>query len=1042
MKSNFRNDNRVRITGGGACFLYKTVPNYISRISRSIRGPDLAISKGSMTQKEWRFPTDLQVGDSLVEAAGGSMTLAKLMVKRGIRTVADIQAFLDPAQYTPTSPMDLPDMPRAVVRVTQAITNKEKITIYGDYDVDGVTATAVMVCTLRLLGAEVDYYIPSRAEGYGLNLKAVSVLASKHRSKLIISCDCGISNFSEINFARSLGVDTIVVDHHSMPDLLPPAAAILHPKQLDEEHPFFHLPGVGVAYKLAEALLIDSGRPEEVEKLLDFVTLGMIADMVPLTKECRYLVQVGMSQLVNSERAGIKALLNQVTTKGEGTDLVGFGLAPRINAVGRLSDANLAVKLMITDDVEEADKLARQLELENERRQEMCEQIFFQADQKVAHQGNPANRAIAIYDADWHHGVVGIVASRLVEKYHCPVFIGELDESEGIVKGSARGISGIDLYEVLKANEHLALKWGGHKMAAGFSVEAGKADLFCKGIVETCNRMLAEQSLRPTLDIDLEVEPDEVTEELVQTLSRLAPFGMANKKPVLAMRGQSCKSTRILGREGKHSRVMLTGPAGIEFECVFWNSRGRVPADGQLMDAAFMPEMNHYNGNSRLQLVLADWRDPNKPLEPTVVAKSAPAVAASAAGPKTVPITAGPNGVMAAPIAAGAKAAPNTAGANGVSTASIAGGAQSTPSTDGPKGVSIASIAGGAQSAPITAGPKGVSIASIAEGAKSAEATAGAIGTSNAAAASSEWIIGDAKPGSIAAGANVITAADAYDNDELASDLQDMTPPAAQSVQHAPTQSFAPDLAAVPPAARPLVWKDLRGHGSAESLVQAALRKLGTGVAIFGEACPKLNGATFVDRSALAPVPHVVFWSFPPNVAVFKSVLEKTGAQNIYLIGAVPEASDDPAGFLKRLLGLVRFAVNQREGQADPEKVSAALGTTKMGIALGLTILKKINLIDWFAEDGCLFLDLLGEPTGKAEELPEFRQLANCLREVTEFRSWCSQAPLNEIQLALVPELTRTAIAERPEITRGIEQDSSGIYQHDTTNHVPSNFQG
>jgi single-stranded-DNA-specific exonuclease len=208
--------------------------------------------------KDWKLPAELDIEKSIVEAADGSEVLAKLLVRRGLRTPADIKSFLDPAYYQPTGPEELVDMPRAIARMMQAIQNKEKITIYGDYDVDGVTATAVMITTLRKLGADVDFYIPTRSEGYGLNLKAVSVLASKHRTKLIVTCDCGISNFSEINFARSLGVDTIVVDHHTMPELLPPAAAILHPKQLSEEHPLYHLPGVGVAYKFAEALLVQN----------------------------------------------------------------------------------------------------------------------------------------------------------------------------------------------------------------------------------------------------------------------------------------------------------------------------------------------------------------------------------------------------------------------------------------------------------------------------------------------------------------------------------------------------------------------------------------------------------------------------------------------------------------------------------------------------------------------------------------------------------------------------------------------------------------
>jgi single-stranded-DNA-specific exonuclease len=900
--------------------------------------------------KEWKFPAELELEKSIVQAAEGSEILAKLLVKRGLRTPADIKAFLDPTAYTPCGPEELPDMPRAVARVMQAIQNKEKVTIYGDYDVDGVTATAVMITTLRKLGADVDFYIPSRAEGYGLNLKAVSVLASKHRTKLIITCDCGISNFSEINFARSLGVDTVVVDHHTMPELLPPAAAILHPKVLNEEHPLFHLPGVGVAYKLAEALLIQNGKPEEVEKLLDFVTLGMIADMVPLTKECRYLVQVGMPVLVKSERAGIKALLAQVAGRSnDGTDLVGFGLAPRINAVGRLSDANLAVKLMITEDADEAGQLANQLELENARRQELCEQIFTHADSVAAGRMMHGDKAIAIYDERWHHGVVGIVASRLVEKYHCPVFIGELDPDEGIVKGSARGIAGIDLYEVLKANEHLALKWGGHKMAAGFSVEAGKADLFCKSLVETCNRMLAEQSMRPTLEIDLALEPAEVTMELAQTLTRLAPFGMANKKPVIAVRGGECANTRVLGKDGKHHRITVACDGGTKFECVMWNSRGRIPADGQSCDIAFAPELNTFNGTTRLQLVLSDWRDPNAP-EPVMNFAPPPAVA-------------------------------------GAGTA--AGG--------------VAAAAGAAASNSTTAAP-------------------------SSSAGLGSW----AEAGAAAGGMEPRETAP-HDVAPHASAPHDSSPHPIPSKEN---------LDVSPPAGPTINWKDMRNHATPEGLVQAALRKLGATVAVFAEAAPKLNGVSLCDRSSLTTAPHLMLWQFPPNMQALKTLLQKSNAHNVYLVGGHMPDEDDANAFLRKMLGLVRFAVNQRDGQAEADKIAAALGTTNVAVALALSILKKIEVIDWFAEDGFVYLDLLGTPSAKAEDVPEYKQLQKCLREVVEFRQWFQSATINEIQLALVPAKgTEQPNAATQMQVRDSGDNFSGIH-HDTANQLPSSYSG
>ena len=823
----------------------------------------------SVSKKAWKFPLETSIDSALIEAAFGSELLAKLLVRRGIKTAVAANKFLDASKYTATSPMELPNIDRALERIEGAIERQEKITVYGDYDVDGVTATSVLVTVLKDLGAQVDFYIPHRtSEGYGLNLKAVSILASKNRTKLIITCDCGVSNFAEINFAKSLGVDTVVVDHHTMPELLPPAVATIHPKLLREEHPLYNLPGVGAAYKLCEALLIRKGIPEKADELLDYVTLGMIADLVPLIDENRYLVQIGLSKLSASKRPGIRALLSQV--KGSsGTDIVGFGIAPRINAVGRLADANLAVELMTTADQGKADELAKQLERENERRQELCEQINFAADQMVASTVNlTSDRAIVIYDEGWHHGVVGIVASRLVEKYNCPVFIGELHKDEGIVKGSARSVDGVDLYAVLKENEHLLLKWGGHKMAAGFAVELAKADALRLGITEACNRMLDGKARASSLDIDAVVASSEVTMDLAQTVAKIAPFGMANKKPVLVTRALTCVGVRALGKEGKHSRLMLRDTkSSIPFEAVMWNSRGRIPADGQEIDVAFIPEINEYNGTRRLQLVLVDWR------------------------------AAGEN---------------NDAGND--------------------EGEAVLPVA-----------------AQVAQANKSSVA---------------------AQPGSL----EPVEA-------KVAQNVEAASPAAVQSVK--------------------MNWKDLRDHNSPVGLVESAARKLGSGVAIFGESCLKIPDIAFADRTSIGAAKHLLIWQFPPSLKVFRDLFMHGSVREVYLVGGVAIEEEDAKAFLKRLLGFVRFAVNQREGKVPGEKLAVALGTTKMCIALGLTLLNKMGVLEWFAEDGIIYLDITGEQSEKPENISEFRQLANSLKEVNEFRTWLKDSEFKEIQAAL-----------------------------------------
>lgn len=896
--------DKASIIPGGIRLTYRDGRPYIGCVCEVPAGARVSLS---ISGKEWKFPPEIQVDEKLLQAAGGSLLIAKLLVRRGIKTAAQAEPFLDPQYYTPASPMELPDVAKAIVRISQAIAEKERITVYGDYDVDGVTGTSVLVSVLRHLGADVDYYVPNRTgEGYGLNLKAVSILASKRRTKLIVTCDCGVSNFAEVNFAKSLGVDTIITDHHTMPEMLPPAVAVLHPKRLSEEHPLYDLPGVGVAYKLCEALLTDRGNPGEADKLLDFVTLGMIADLVPLIRENRYLVQIGLPKLVSSPRPGLKALLSQVKSSGD-TDLVGFGLAPRINAVGRLSDANLAVELMTTDDSALAEKLAHQLQTENSRRQELCDRILLEADQLLADKGSvSADRAIAIYKEGWHHGVVGIVASRLVEKHHKPVFIGELDREDGTLKGSARGVDGIDLYQALKANEHLLSRWGGHKMAAGFSVEADKAEAFCRAITDTCNRMLAEKAMRPVLDIDALVDSAQVSMDLVRELSRLAPFGMSNKKPLLAIKGLVCVGTRALGKEGKHSRIMLKDPASAQvFESVMWNSKGRVPVDGSSIDVAFNAEINSYNGNDRLQLVLADWLD-----------------RANNSGGKNVAQT-----ILSAPATASAPAervsAPARSGTGSQSGVNLTAKPAAQAAVPEPPGVTAQ--AGASSQSAIVAAPEAV---------------------------------------------------------------VSVPPPVVRSGGLASTS---------------LVWKDLRDHASPNSLLEAAVRKLGGKLCVFGETPPRIPGVGFVDRTTIADCRYLMLWQFPPSAQIFKSLLVKSGATNIYMIRTEAPQKEDGAVFLRRLVGLVRFAVNQREGKADSEKLGAAMGTTSMAMALGLAILRKLNVVDFFAEDGWLYLDLLGDPAGTAEALPEYRQLANSLKEIHEFRVWCAEGSLKEIQLAVTP---------------------------------------
>ena len=956
----------------------------------------------SASGKFWKEPDQEADHSHLLELVENSTILAKLLVRRGFSKVEDALAFLSPEKYTATNPMELPDVDKAIVRIVQAIAEKQHITVYGDYDVDGVTGTSVLLTVLRKLGASVDFYIPNRAtEGYGLNLKAVSVLVSKHRTKLLITCDCGVSNFAEVNFAKSLGVDTLILDHHTMPEMLPPAVGIIHPKRLHSEHPLFDLPGVGVAYKVCEALLLDQNRPEEIEPLLDFVTLGMIADLVPLVRENRYLVQIGLPKLINTPRPGLQALLKQVR-KSDDTDIVGFGLAPRINAVGRLSEAKSAVELMTTDDEVIAETIAKQLQTENVKRQELCERIFREADVMVQTKVNlDADRAIAIWAEGWHHGVVGIVASRLVEKYNRPVFIGELEVAEGIIRGSARGVDGMDLYEALKLNESLLNRWGGHKMAAGFSLEASKGDSFRSALVKTCNKLLESSAKNPTLHIDVSITADEVTTELARLLTKLAPFGMGNKKPLLHVKNVRCLETRELGKEGKHHRITLQSKTSdATFEAVFWNSRNRLPSVDQDLHMVFTPEMNAFNGRERLQLILSDWRSTTaavvdyKPDGATARPSRVQQVVELAQGSRAYAVggEAADDQTVAERLSSGTDGTSDTSLRNDSEDNRSSGLPSAQGLTFATRPVAPAATAGGAGSDVES------SAASVSDAYSGSVLSANSSVASNAAPSTASSAAPSAAPStapSTASSAGAVIDCTPPDIDESDLELNELNKPLNSRLTQAGSPVTTPSNSVN--SAR-FVVKDLRSYSDPNEALQRAAAKLGNKVQIFAEVKLDVHGIEFRDRTSVNTCEHLILGQYPPSEKVVQTLLRQANPAVVYLLGRAESQQEDPAGFLRRLYGLVKYAVNQKDGQVDGEKLAALMSATKMSLALGLTVLRKVNLIDWFAEDGMLFLDLVGEPVGNSEELPEFKQLAASLKQAHEYRMWCQNTDLSDIQ--------------------------------------------
>lgn len=543
----------------------------------------------------------------------------RLLEIRGIKTEEAKRDFLNPLGITLMHPNAFCEMPKAVERICKAIDNKEKILIYGDFDADGVTSTSVLMKTFGYLDADVDYYIPDReAEGHGLNSKALVKLLSQKKPKLIITVDNGISSVEEVKFINSFGRDVIITDHHEAPEEVPPAFAIINPKAmnaLDEKlsptqiEYMTSLAGVGVAFKLAQAVLEKYDKMSFCYELLPFVTVGTIADLVPLIGENRFFVTKGLELIAAGKHYGLKRMLDVAglnVENGLTSEQVAFTIAPRINASGRIDSVDAAVKLMISENKQEIELAIMTLENFNKIRQEMCSQIFAEADE-MWQKSNNRDNAIVLYSKDWHVGIIGIVASKFVEKYYKPTFIMNYSEENKTFRCSARGVKELNLYDIITNISDLLDGYGGHKLAAGltFSEEKTSFDEVKKALNKTVDEMLNGQKLTPSLDIDMELSIDDIDISLVEEISKLEPFGMSNPSPSFVVNNLTLKQKKLMGSTKEHLKLTVEGPNG-NIDCVWW-SRGDIPLiAGDKFDIAFAPQLNTFNGITSVQLVVKD----------------------------------------------------------------------------------------------------------------------------------------------------------------------------------------------------------------------------------------------------------------------------------------------------------------------------------------------------------------------------------------------------------------------------------------------------
>lgn len=538
---------------------------------------------GSTDSDVSKFRTWADAVSGLSDSINVPKSVASILVSRGIRTFEEARDFFRPSLERLHDPFLMKDMDRAVVRIRQAVDQGQRVTIYGDYDVDGTTSTAMLTLFLESIGARVTYHIPDRfTEGYGLSTAGIDrCLRSEHgKPDLIISIDCGVTAIAPIAYAREHGVDVIVCDHHEPGDALPEAYAILNPLRKDCSYPFKTLCGCGVGFKLMQALGKEFGVSEQVPYFLDFVALASSADIVSLKDENRILTYYGLRLINDHPRPGIKALINSANIKpGKlGTNQVVFGLAPRINAAGRLGDGGRSVKLLMAKTPEEAILIASELELENANRRRIDEEAFFEACALVDEALNRVeDKIIVLHNPTWHAGVIGIVASRLVERYHLPVVL--LTTIDGVAKGSARSIMGFDIHSALKRCEDKLITFGGHKYAAGVSIKAEIVPEFRIALNSVAREMISEDMLQPELEVNACIDLADLNPKFFAIVRQFSPFGPDNTRPIFYAKNiEVVGQPRIVGKATPHLKFNVRSTQPIP-----WNVQSSINTSPNLI---------------------------------------------------------------------------------------------------------------------------------------------------------------------------------------------------------------------------------------------------------------------------------------------------------------------------------------------------------------------------------------------------------------------------------------------------------------------------
>lgn len=558
--------------------------------------------------KKWQIN---EVNEDIIDKIANELNISKLVASiiasKGLKSQDEIEIFLHPRRTDFHDPFLLPDMEKAVERVIEAINNNEKVAIYGDYDVDGITSSTVLHRFLKDRGLDTDIYIPNRlSEGYGLNSNEIKKIAETGHT-LIITVDCGITGKEEVALAKTLGIDTIVTDHHEPPQEggLPDAIAVVDAKRKDNQYPFNGLAGVGVAFKLTQALSQRLNiREEENLKYLDIVCVGTISDIVPLVDENRTISKLGLKLVKQTRNVGLRVLLESIGYKKIDSNTISFGVAPRINACGRMGHEREALQLFLTDDVEEANNITQRLNGYNLERQDIEKRIFNEAQEMLSAEVNKLP-CIVLAKENWHHGVIGIVSSKMTEMYSKPSIL--LSIEDDLEKGSGRSVPGFDLHEALENCKENIKQFGGHSMAVGITLEKEKFEAFKEAFEDYAEKMDVA-SIVPVINIDEKLSLDDISIQNIKELELLEPFGEANKTPIFQISNLKIDSIRAIS-EGKHLKMTLKDEKRL-IDVIGFNM-GALAEEypiGTKVDIVGNLEINSYKGNENVQINLKDMR--------------------------------------------------------------------------------------------------------------------------------------------------------------------------------------------------------------------------------------------------------------------------------------------------------------------------------------------------------------------------------------------------------------------------------------------------